>query len=168
MCRVVQRSYAPRLTAARDARHLTTLSLRGWELPELVDTAALLVSEVVTNAVTHAGGEIALTLAVAEGALEVGVSDHEPRLPRVRPVELPELDDAAIAWLSSHGRGMLLVDRLADEWGVEEFANGKQTWFRLATAPTWRHASACICGGANLDAVRLGSGRSAIDLLGRQ
>lgn len=54
---------------------------------------------------------------------------------------------------------MFLVDHLPDEWGVEELSEGKQIWFRLALGGAWHDAAECSCGGANVDAVRLGSGR---------
>jgi anti-sigma regulatory factor (Ser/Thr protein kinase) len=127
----------------------------------LVDDAALLVSEVVTNAVVHARSDIDVTLAVADGSLEVGVADREPRRPRVRPAD-PGLQPDEWSWLSTHGRGMLLVDQIADEWGVEELAAGKQIWFRLAAPTAWPYASACVCRDEEPAAVRLGSGRRAV------
>jgi anti-sigma regulatory factor (Ser/Thr protein kinase) len=161
VCRVTQRRYAAKPSVAGDARRLTQQQLLEWELPGLVDDAALLVSEVVTNAVVHARSDIDFTLAVAEGSLEVGVADRETRRPRVRPTD-PGLQPDEWAWLSTHGRGMVLVDQIADEWGVEELATGKQIWFRLAAPTNWPYTPACVCRDDDSQTVRLGSGRRAV------
>lgn len=161
MCRVVQRHYPPMPASASEARRLTTTALTEWGLAELVDTAQLLVSELVTNVVLHAHTEITFTLAVAETAMEAGVADREPRPPRVRHATPPSPDEEGVAWLSSHGRGMFLVDQLADEWGVQEFTDGKQIWFRLAAGGSPLDAD-CACSRTDLPSVRLGSGRSVV------
>jgi anti-sigma regulatory factor (Ser/Thr protein kinase) len=161
VCRVTQRRYAPEPSAAGDARRLTQQQLVEWDLPEVVDDAALLVSEVVTNAVVHARSDIDFTLAVAEGSVEVGVADRETRQPRVRPSD-PGLQPDEWTWLSTHGRGMVLVDQIADEWGVEERVTGKQIWFRLAAPTTWPYTPSCLCREDESYAVRLGSGRRAV------
>ncbi|MCD0448338.1 ATP-binding protein [Actinocorallia sp. API 0066] len=69
----------------RHARSATVSTLTEWGLTALVDTAALLVSELVTNAVRHGKPPVRLTLAVRDGALNVGVRDALPDPPEPRP-----------------------------------------------------------------------------------
>jgi signal transduction histidine kinase len=111
--------YAPR--AARDA-------LRG--VPGLDDdvrsTAALLLSEIVTNSVRHAPprGLIAVTI-VADGALRVQVADEGGGLPDEFIDTGPDADG---------GRGLLIVSRLARAWGAQR-GPGAHVWFELDLEP---------------------------------
>lgn len=93
----------------------------------LVDDAVVAVSELVTNAVVHAGTDVELTCRLEEhtGALLVEVLDHHPsRAPRDgevdAPFETPE-----------YGRGLRLVSRLAESWGVTYRTGAKTVWARL-------------------------------------
>ena len=92
-----------------------------------LDAALLLLSELVGNAVRHAGaGEIVVRAQVASGRLRVEVVDVSPVLPDAPA--LPPLD-------AEGGRGLLLVDALADRWGAHLGAEGKCLWFELAASP---------------------------------
>jgi anti-sigma regulatory factor (Ser/Thr protein kinase) len=95
--------------------------------PELLHDAQLLVSELVTNALTHGRPDITLQVRATPPGIGVAVSDHGTELPptSVEPPQEPG---------SVHGRGLLLVDALADEWGVEpvEPPPGKTVWFNIA------------------------------------
>jgi anti-sigma regulatory factor (Ser/Thr protein kinase) len=154
-------SLAPKPTAASVARRFVGDLLRRWEIAGPLDTAILLTSETVTNAALHAATGITLTVAVAEGTLEVGVADHDPRRPR------PRRGGETYLRFTESGRGLQIVDALADEWGVQELSTGKQVWFRVAVDSTWPYLTACACGGRNLHrAVVLGSGRRALALPG--
>ncbi|MFC7869273.1 ATP-binding protein [Streptomyces murinus] len=97
---------------ARLARLLTEAQLRRWGLP--TETASHLVAELAANAVTHGrvpGRDFRLTLSLVGETLRIEVTDTRgERLPtRQRPAEDAE-----------SGRGLLLVDALADRWGVRE------------------------------------------------
>ncbi|MFI1201140.1 SpoIIE family protein phosphatase [Streptomyces sp. NPDC020883] len=99
--------------------------LHDWRDPEQVDSAALLVSEIVTNVLTHTDGDALLVAEVAgeHGArrLRVEVADGSDELPhRRRPGEL-----------ASSGRGLVLLELLAGAWGVDPRGDGKSTWFEL-------------------------------------
>ncbi len=88
-----------------------------------VEVAALLLTELVSNAVRHAGGDLRIRASVRNGLLMAEVCDGSERLPRA---ELePHLD-------AEGGRGMLLVDRLADRWGSDRLPAGKRVWFELS------------------------------------
>jgi anti-sigma regulatory factor (Ser/Thr protein kinase) len=85
------------------------------------DDAALLASEVVTNALRHAAGPITVRAARDDGHLVVLVADRSPDPPVVlRPDP----------W-SETGRGMALVEAIADGWGVSPHPSGKVVWFRV-------------------------------------
>ncbi|MFD4539161.1 SpoIIE family protein phosphatase [Streptomyces bauhiniae] len=107
------------------ARHLVRELLLKWGLPQAVDTALLLVSEVVTNAVRHGGrGSVGLRV-VRAGDLLFEVTDEEPELPDMRTAGP---DDEA-------GRGLGVVGRLAKEWGATTSGHRKTVWFEQALIP---------------------------------
>ncbi|MEV3989795.1 SpoIIE family protein phosphatase [Streptomyces sp. NPDC049837] len=111
-----------RIAAAR--QHLREL-LHDWADPEQVDSAVLMVSEMVTNVLVHTDGD-ALLVAEARGdhgkrRLRVEVADASDELPhRRRPGEM-----------ASSGRGLVLMEMLAHEWGVDPRGEGKSIWFEL-------------------------------------
>lgn len=92
----------------------------------LVDDAVLLTSELVTNAVVHAGTPVQVTCRLADGAVEVVVSDGHPG--RLVP-EAPELEPVPSE--RTGGRGLLLPAALASAWGVAYGRASKAVWFRL-------------------------------------
>ena len=159
MCRVRTIDVGGDPHAVAAARRATATQLGRWELDELLPDAELLVSELVTNAVLHSRGDVSLTLAVADGLLEVGVTDPGPRLPPQRRLESRT---AGPPWTAEGGRGLRLVDRLSVEWGVVTLSQGKQVWFRLDVGSGWPHRTACPCAGEDLGRVRLESGRWAV------
>jgi anti-sigma regulatory factor (Ser/Thr protein kinase) len=109
----------PRAVSA--GRTFTTSVLGVWGLSHLSDTAELLVSELITNVVKHAGGFATLGLSVRD-ALLVQVWDVGSTPPIRRA---PADDDIG-------GRGLELVDLLAKEWGCDILtAGGKIVWFAL-------------------------------------
>lgn len=90
----------------------------------VVDTASLIVSELATNCVRHAHTDLAVTIEQTESQIRVDIADAgtgvvTPRHPG--PAEVS-------------GRGLRIVDRLSDAWGVREYANGdgKSVWFELS------------------------------------
>ncbi|GGQ64239.1 MULTISPECIES: ATP-binding protein [Streptomyces] len=94
--------------------HLSTLSWSRTD-PELVDSVLLAVSELVTNAHVHAGSAAQLILTWDEECLHVTVHDASPRLPEPR-----NPGESALG-----GRGLLLVDALADRWEAYRCPRGK-------------------------------------------
>jgi PAS domain S-box-containing protein len=94
------------------------------DLPELVDSATLLLSELVTNAVLYAGqGLIRVDVGLKGRGLRVQVHDGGS--------SVPKMGHHAID--AEGGRGLLLVDAIAREWGTERRPDGKVVWFTLNT-----------------------------------
>ncbi len=89
---------------------------------DLVSSAVLLTSELVTNAIIHAHTAFQLELTSPDANVLIAITDDTQNLPTL------ESHDS----LDEHGRGIPLVASLADEWGVEEMHPGKTIWFRLA------------------------------------
>ena len=123
----LRRTLAPTPESATVARWLVTDLLRDAVDADVLDTAALLTTELVSNAIRHTREELALTVRLAGGRLRVGVADSSHRRPQL--VQVGRRDTS--------GRGLHLVAALADEWGVDpdERGLGKTVWFELL-APT--------------------------------
>lgn len=102
-------------------RALVRETLAAWALDGLVETVELLVSELVTNAIQHAGGPIRLRLQQDDGMLLCEVCDTTRT-----PPELQEMSATA-----ERGRGILLVNELSRRWGYRRTAAGKVVWFTL-------------------------------------
>jgi serine phosphatase RsbU (regulator of sigma subunit) len=117
---VVSWTLPSELTSASRARTLIRRPLRRWGLTDLIPTAELLVSELVTNAVRYAQGKIGLRL-VLEGGLVCEVLDESAALPRLRH---PDESD-------ERGRGLQVVSQLAQRWGARRAASGKVVWCEL-------------------------------------
>ncbi|MCP9985222.1 ATP-binding protein [Actinomadura madurae] len=107
--------------AVRRARGLIRDRLARWGLEDMAYTTTLLASELVTNAIRHAGGRIVLRL-VREGGLVCEVFDSSDGRPRIRHHD--EEEDGA----SESGRGLHVVGRLAQRWGVRRTKGGKVVW----------------------------------------
>src|SRR5918997_1018583 len=108
------------------ARHLVLDLLGAWEAPHDAGDAALLVTELVANVVDHVAGEASFTLELTQSEqwLRISVADGSPLRPVVREFEAG----------APRGRGMRLVEGIADRWGVEDHADGKRVWFELAAS----------------------------------
>ena len=115
----------PVATSVPLARRLVRDVLRAWNAPHDLEDAELLVAEVVSNVVDHVGGEVfTLELALRGATLEVGVVDGSSIRPIVRELSLER----------ERGRGMQLVDRIADRWGADDHHGGKRVWFELTSS----------------------------------
>ena len=107
------------------ARAWARATLGGWSLGGVTELAELLVSELVTNALRHASGQIDLTALLLDEVLVVSVSDGDQPLPRLRRVA--DSDEG--------GRGLQLVAMLASRWGSRVTPEGKVVWCELALEP---------------------------------
>ncbi|MFE2293750.1 SpoIIE family protein phosphatase [Streptomyces sp. NPDC059452] len=107
--------------ALSSARHMIRAAVRAWGAKERADEIELAADELITNALMHTDGGAVVTIRVMAGSerrLRVDVEDRSSALPRRR--------DAGESGVS--GRGLMLVDRLADVWGVESRGSGKCVW----------------------------------------
>src|ERR1700691_1577629 len=150
---VATAAYQPVPAAVAAARRFVRDTLRSWELPgdrgsrgeraewtqrdALVDDAVLLTSELVTNAVLHAGTPVQVTCRLlgdlSDGAVEIAVLDRRP--PQLRP-DRPHT--AAEAAERTNGRGLQLPSQLASAWGVTYARAAKAGWFRISLAAAGR------------------------------
>lgn len=113
----------PVVTSVPAARHLTLELLRAWDVPHDREDAALLVTELVSNVVDHVGGEASFTLELefSDQWLRIGVIDGSAIRPVVRELSM---DDP-------RGRGIRMVQMIAERWGADEHLDGKRVWFEL-------------------------------------
>lgn len=111
-------------TSAAAARRFVREVLRTWGCArEAVETILLGADELVTNAILHVGSDIDLVLRQLGNRLRVEVRDGSPR-PPLRRVPAPDAEC---------GRGLHLVDRLSDRWGVTHLdGGGKTVWFEVS------------------------------------
>ncbi|MFE0464846.1 ATP-binding protein [Kitasatospora sp. NPDC058965] len=106
-------------------------ALADWGLAALTDTAELLATELAGNALRHTGaGAVFTARPTGSGRLRVEVADASAEVPRPRTgADADALTDTAE--LETGGRGLLLVEALAADWGVRLVGRGKVTWFEL-------------------------------------
>jgi anti-sigma regulatory factor (Ser/Thr protein kinase) len=126
----------PEVGAARSARAALSRWLERDGVAHLGDEILLVAGELVTNAVVHAATTMDLVYSCRARTVEVAVDDHDPRLPRLvrgPGAELLANDDPAPALMG--GRGLMIVSRVADEWGVTPRPHGKRVWARWSIPP---------------------------------
>ncbi len=124
-------------------RRIMRLHLGIWGLQEVVDDAQLCVSELVSNVINHVGPGTPATLAVSMNGVHLRIEVHDPDT-RALPTLLAATSEA------ESGRGMTLVNAVAERWGVQLHATRKVTWCELATGlsaadalpVTWRRPQA--------------------------
>ena len=97
--------------------------LRAWDVPHDREDAALLVTELVSNVVDHVGGEANLTLELqlSDRRLRIAVVDGSSIRPVVRELSTDR----------PRGRGMRMIQEIADRWGADDHLGGKRVWFEL-------------------------------------
>lgn len=108
---------APSVPQAR-----TLIAQRLIHLPdESLDVVILLTSELVTNAVLHGAGPVAVHMSWGDWGVLVEVEDQSPEWPVPQAMDRDALN----------GRGLILVDGLSSDWGVLAVGTGKKVWFTL-------------------------------------
>ncbi|GAA3823651.1 SpoIIE family protein phosphatase [Streptomyces phyllanthi] len=121
-----------RIAGAR--RHVREL-LHDWNSADQIDSAVLLVSELLTNVLVHTDADALLITEITE----ITEAGDGPERRRIRVEVTDTADDLphrrSPGELASSGRGLLLVERLADVWGVDPRGEGKSIWFELHEAP---------------------------------
>ena len=152
---VAAADFDPEPSAVAAARHFVRETLVSWGLPggdDRVGDAVLLASELVTNAVVHAGTQVQLTCRLNGTTVEVSVLDRHPA--RV----IPDLPSAAADVDRPSGRGLLLPAALSSSWGVTYAPAAKAIWFRLGPDST--------AGGQAPSALSVAEALTAPDRLG--
>ena len=131
---------AAKPTSVRRARALVGIQMDKWGLQESAYTAELLVSELVTNALAHAAGDVSLRL-ILDHVLVCEVFDDAAAMPKLRIA-----DDS-----DENGRGLRVVSQLAQRWGTRRTPDGKAVWFELAL-PEDRAAVSTVGPGQDMPA----------------
>jgi PAS domain S-box-containing protein len=111
------------ISAPTFGRRFVVAALEALGLHDQVDVAALLASELVTNALVHAAAPLRIIVEPLHGAVRIAVQDASDEHPVVL---VPDTDRPS-------GRGMWLVETLAQRWGVLPTTGGKAVWFELDT-----------------------------------
>ena len=110
------------VSSPRRARRFVREELEPRGVPtEVIDSAELVATELVTNSVMHARSEVIMTVECASHMVRLRVDDHSP----VRPVVRNAAPDSAT------GRGLFIVEQLASRWGVDLHRDGKTVWVEL-------------------------------------
>lgn len=127
----VERAFEPDGPNARAARQFVAEAVTAVGMSP--DDALLLASELVTNVVLHARTDFIVRMAVTDEAIRVAVMDANTRLPtRVKaPVD------------ATSGRGLSIVDAVAQRWGVDAHPGGKTVWFELPCRSGRLHTTPC-------------------------
>lgn len=119
---LVRRRLDAHPSSVGEARRLVRGALTDAGRHDLAENAELLVSEVVTNALVHAGTAVELSATVEdEGPLRIEVQDGSTHLPVTRDY----------SELAGTGRGLRMLEQLVDRWGVHPKDDGKVVWFEL-------------------------------------
>lgn len=117
-----QIALGPDVTSPAEARLFVTHWTRTWGYRSLISSAALLTSELATNAVIHAASPFSVDVANTGHGIHVTVTDPSPAAVTLRdPSQIDE-----------HGRGLRVVDAVSSAWGSEPVrGDGKAVWFEL-------------------------------------
>lgn len=107
--------------SASAARKFASLTLAEWGGEQLDDVVTLLLSELVTNSILHAGTHVEVCIFAGHDTLRVEVGDGSTAAPRARHFSAE----------STTGRGLGLVTELSTRWGVESRGDGKTVWFEV-------------------------------------
>jgi PAS domain S-box-containing protein len=118
---VVASTLEPEPRSAATARGSVRDALARWGHQDLTDTACLLVTEVLSNAIPHARAPIEMQLCRSADEIIVEITDDDPQFPQRRPADEEDAD----------GRGLMLIDAFAASWGARPAVPGKTVWFTL-------------------------------------
>lgn len=113
-----RREFPPKPGAVADARSFLRQRLPAEPVAEL---AVWLASELATNAVVHARSPFRVAVRVTHDSVQVAIDDDNPRIPTIARTDAE----------ATSGRGLTILDAVADRWGVETVGAGKRIWFEL-------------------------------------
>lgn len=111
----------PRPSSAGLARQVVGRQLREWHIESLCEDACLVVTELITNAVRHAGTELELRVEHLPDGIRLEVRDGSQAPPMRRPARQED----------EGGRGLYLVDVLSTRYGVDAEGDGKRVWAEM-------------------------------------
>jgi len=135
MCHRHEADLVQSAMAPSDARTIVRQMCNEMHVEDLTDTATLLTSELVTNALRHGTGPMHLDIACTRGRFVVSVYDADPQPPKRRRAHSRD----------PGGRGLSLVQNLSEDWGYQQVPNdGKAVWFMLRPDSPPVH-DACEC-----------------------
>jgi anti-sigma regulatory factor (Ser/Thr protein kinase) len=122
------------IRGAVSVRRVLRAVLMGWGFtdPDWLSSAVLVAGELVSNAIRHAGGGLALLVRAGDTRVWVAVVDGSP----VRPVRRVADSGAGGTGVAGGGRGLLIVEALSARWGTDAHAGGKRVWATLMPYPT--------------------------------
>ena len=120
----LSRRLRPHPSSVGAGRRFVREVLHDHRREDLCETAELVISEVVTNALVHAGTEVEVSARVGRDGVRIEVSDGSTHLPTTKNY----------ADLAATGRGLQLLEQMVDRWGVEPHEQGKTVWFELGRA----------------------------------
>jgi len=127
-------------SASAAARRFLQEAAADWDLsPDLTEVAQLVVSELVSNAVEHAGTSSTVALELSEDTLRISVRDGSTTRPVPRPLDM----------VSFRGRGLPLIDRVSEHWGIADHAEGKTVWAVLSVDPELPSPDEAVAGSAD-------------------
>ncbi|MFE3270349.1 SpoIIE family protein phosphatase [Streptomyces sp. NPDC059215] len=119
------------LQSVRLVRNFLGDTISDWHRESVLDELQLLASEVVTNALIHAHSEVEIKVREYADRVRTEVRDTDPHPP------IPTItydSPKAEAESAESGRGLFIVDSIADSWGSSPIGRGKTTWFELRTS----------------------------------
>jgi anti-sigma regulatory factor (Ser/Thr protein kinase) len=108
--------------APRQARRWIVQRCEEWHCDALADSAALMVTELVTNVFLHARTDCVVRADFLAPTLRVTVTDEDSR----------EISTPAPSHTAEQGRGLAIIEALADAWGVQHSGGTKSVWFDLS------------------------------------
>jgi anti-sigma regulatory factor (Ser/Thr protein kinase) len=127
---VIKSQFSPELESVVAARRKVVSAAETWRLPEnVVEDAALAVSELVSNVVFHARTKVDMTVRRLGSGLRIEVRDASPRMPLVSSNDPADLLETRCLT----GRGLALVAATADRWGADPENGGKVVWAEVGT-----------------------------------
>ncbi|MCU1538540.1 MAG: regulatory protein [Humibacillus sp.] len=120
------RVYLPTRESVPAARHFVVEVLRAWGDDGIVPDAAIVASELATNALLHAGSPFRIVLDRRADRVRIGVEDGARELPSLRAGGSEQLD----------GRGVALIEALSARWGSTPVLTGKVVWAEVSRVPS--------------------------------
>ncbi|MCU1656943.1 MAG: putative sensor protein [Pseudonocardiales bacterium] len=121
------------------SKHIPAVLAGGRDRDAIVEDAAIIVSELVTNSINAGCSAVHVELSIHREHLRLTVRDDAPGEPRRREAGPEDV----------HGRGLTITASLARAWGVEPADTGKQVWAELEYPPQMAGALDCTAGAAS-------------------